>query len=105
VIRLEGTITYTDGREERIEVHQAEYADYELWAIRHGLNPAPDASPPMTMTRYLGYAAAERKSGRPPGEWVPFEEWGGLVADVTLDAPPEGFSAEAPPFPPVRSAG
>ena len=104
MIRLAGTITYTDGREQRIEVMQAEYAAYELWAIRHGLNPAPDSSPPMTMTRYLGYAATQRQTGRPEHEWPGFDEWGTDVADVTIDPPEDGI-AEAPPFPPVRSAG
>ena len=105
MIRLTGTITDTHGRQTAIEITQAEYAAYELWAIRQGLNPSPEASPPMTMTRYLGYAAQQRQTGRPAHEWPGFDEWGVDVADVTLETPEDGTGAEAPPFPPVRSAG
>lgn len=105
MIRLEGTITYTDGREERITVTQAEYADFEMWAMRHGIPAQPEAAPPMTMTRYLGYAAAMRAAHLTPDAWRPWEEWGAGVADVTLDVPEDPAAASVPPTPAARLAG
>jgi len=107
VIRLEGVITYRDGRTDNIEVTQAEYAAWELWAIRHGIGPTPDKAPPMTMTRYLGYAAAQRAAHLERDAWRSFEAWDGDVMDVSLEVP-EGAElpdAGAVPFPPDRLAG
>ena len=83
---------------------QAEYAAFELWALRHGIAPNPEGAPPMTMTRYLGYAATQRAAHLDPDAWRSFEHWGVDVADVTLDAP-EGLEVEAPPTLQARSVG
>lgn len=103
MIRLAGTVTYRDGRTEQIEVTQAEYAGFELWAIRRGLDPTPDRAPPMTMTRYLGYQATQRAAHVSPDSWTDWEVWDAGVADVSLDAP-EGMPAEVPPIHAARSA-
>ena len=105
MIRLTGTITYSDGREQPIEVTQAEYAAFELWAIRHGIDATPAGSPPMVMTRFLGYAAAHRAAQIPRKEWVDFEEWSAV--DVELEAPDSEngqVPAAAAPFPADLSA-
>ena len=96
MIRLEGVVTYTDGREQRIEVTQAEYAEFELWALRQGIPANPEGAPPMIMTRFLGYAATQRAAHLARDAWRTFEDWGGDVTDVTLDAPEDGVAA-APP--------
>jgi hypothetical protein len=105
VIRLTGTVTYRDGHTDQVEVTQAEYAAYELWCLRMGLDPAPDKAAPMVMTRYLAYAASQHAAHLEPGAWRTFEAWGYDVADVELDAPPEAVDAQAPPFPVDRLAG
>jgi hypothetical protein len=87
VIRLSGTITYRDGRTQEIEVTQAEYAGFELWALRNGLDPTPDRAPPMTMTRYLGYQAAQRAAHLSPDAWMDWEAWEAGVEDVSLEVP------------------
>jgi hypothetical protein len=104
VIRLEGTVTYEDGNEQRIVVTQAEYAAFELWALRNGIPANPQGAPPMTMTRYLGYVATQRATHTAAEEWPTFEEWGAGAADVTLDVP-EGADIRVPPTPVDRLAG
>lgn len=107
MIRLEGTVTYADGRAERIVVTQAEYAAFELWALRHGIPAGPEQAPVMTMTRYLGYAATQRAAHLERDAWRSWDAWDGDVADVTLDAPEEleQVTAAAPPTLVDRSAG
>ena len=101
---MEATITYPGGRTEEVVITQAEYAAWELWAIRHGLSPMPDQAPPMLMTRYLGYAAVQRAAGTPRKDWAVFEEWD--ADDVEMQAPDDGpIVAAADPFPRDRSVG
>jgi len=97
MIRLEGTVTYADGREQRIVVTQAEYAAFELWALRHGIPANPEKAPPMVMTRYLGFVATQRAAHIERDAWRSWEAWDDDVTDVTLDTPAEGETASAPP--------
>ena len=102
MIQLTGTITYRDGHTQAIEVSQAEYAAWELWALRHNIPATPNQTPPMTMTRYLGYAAAMHMGGGERAKWPSYEDWQDNVSDVTLDAD----DAEAvKAFPPAASVG
>lgn len=105
MIRLAGVVTYRDGRTETIEVTQAEYAGFELWAMRRGIPATPDTAPPMTMQRYLGYEATQRAAHEDPGAWMAWESWDSSVADVTLEAADESGDAAAPPIRAARSAG
>jgi hypothetical protein len=86
VIRLEGVVTFGDGRQEAVSVRQAEYAAWELYALRHGLSSNPEQAPAMMMTRYLAFAAIQRRELRPPKDWDDFDDWAVLVDDVELDA-------------------
>jgi hypothetical protein len=104
MIRLTGTVTYRDGRTELIEVTQAEYAGFELWALRHGIPANPEGAPPMTMTRYLGYQATQRAAHDSAELWEPWEAWDGEVMDVTLEPESADGSAEANPTRTDRSA-
>ena len=103
MIRLSGTILYTDETRAAVEVVQAEFAAWELHALRLGLPVNPEGAPPITMLRYLGYAATQR--GKPPREWADYDEWNSKVLDVELEGDMSGESGAAPSFPPVRSAG
>jgi hypothetical protein len=105
VIRLAGTVTYRDGRTEEIEVTQAEYAGFELWAMRNGIPATPDSAPPMTMQRYLGYQATQRTAHHDPAAWQAWEAWDSEVIDVTLEAEDGSADAAVNPTPAVRSAG
>jgi hypothetical protein len=102
VIRLTGTITYADGTARPVEVVQVEFAAWELHALRSGIPVNPEGAPPITMLRYLGYAATQR--GKPEREWTDYEEWNAGVLDVELEGDVDP-SAGVPAFPPVRSAG
>lgn len=94
MIRLVGTVTYTGGREEPIECGQIEFAAWERYALRAGLPVQAELAPPVTMLRFLGYAAVNR--GKPQADWpLTFEEWGAEVEDVALEAPEE--AANVPP--------
>jgi hypothetical protein len=86
VIRLSGTISFRDGRVVGVEVRQAEYAAWELYAMRHGFSAKPDQSPPMTMTRYLAFAAIQREHLKPIRDWDDFDDWSLQVDDVELDS-------------------
>lgn len=107
MIRLDGTITWPDGRTQAIVVTQREWTDWELWAIRHGVDPSPTGPLGMTMQRYLGYACAQRAAKVPRAEWPAFEDW--TADDVTLEGDAaetgEAVSAAAVPFPADRSVG
>lgn len=86
MIRIDGTITYLDGREEEYHATQREIAQWERYALRSGLPTGlgtPLASM-VTMTRYLAYATVMRGADDP----VSFEVWEADVAEVT--APEEG---------------
>lgn len=96
MIRLAGTVTYRDGREQRVEVMQGEYAGYERYAMRNGLDPKPNGPTPMSMQRYLGYEAVHRAERLPLAEWPTYEDWELDVADVTLEEPPDGEAAVPP---------
>lgn len=109
MIRLTGQITYQDGRVDPVEVTQAQFAAWELYAIRLGLPANPEGAPPITMLRYLGFAACQQ--GKPRRDWPPFEDWDALVLDVELEGDAEAIAAAAgngeptAVFPQVRSAG
>ena len=104
MIRMDATITYPGGRTEQVVITQAEYAAWELWAIRHGLSAMPDQAPPMLMTRYLGYAAAQRAAGLAQKDWADFDSFD--ADDVTMEAGEGGaIVAAADPFPKDRSVG
>jgi len=105
VIRLQGVVVFSDGRQEEVEVRQAEYAAWELYALRRGLSSRPDQSPAMTMTRYLAYAAIQRGELLPPKEWPDFEEWSLQVDDVELADLEPGEAANVPPTVRDLSAG
>lgn len=105
MIRLTGTVTYRDGHTDQVEVTQAEYAAFELWCLRAGIDATPEKTPPMTMTRYLAYAALQHAAHLEPAAWRSFEAWGYDVADVELEGADEAGNAEAPPFPVDRLAG
>jgi hypothetical protein len=104
VIRLSGTVTYRDGRTELIEVTQAEYAGFELWALRQGIPANPDGAPPMTMTRYLGYQATQRTAHSSPELWDDWDAWDRDVMDVTLEADAADGAAAVDPTRTDRSA-
>lgn len=104
MIRLAGVVTYRDGRTETITVTQAEYAGFELWAMRRGIPATPAEAPPMTMQRYLGYEATQRAAHEDPGAWAAWDAWDSSVADVTLEAADENGAA-VPPTLVERSAG
>jgi hypothetical protein len=111
VIRLTGEITYQDGRIEAVEASQAAFAAWELYALRLGLPVNPEGAPPITMLRYLGFAATQQAKGQPRRDWPPFEDWDATVTDVNLEG--DGETAAGNPtdpgatqvFPQVRSAG
>lgn len=96
MIRLEGSVTFADGRRETITVGQFEFAAWERYALRHGLGVKAEDAPPITLLRYLGYAALQKVSGRLQPDWPDFEEWGATVDEVELDTEP-GETAVVPP--------
>lgn len=107
MIRLVGTVTYTDGDTRAVEVAQAEFGAWELHALRLGLPANPEGAPPITMLRYLGFAAIHR--GEPARDWPDYDEWNSRVLDVELadptgelDANGDGVTAT---FPAARSVG
>jgi hypothetical protein len=107
VIRAAGTVYYVDGREEPFTATQAEFAAWELQAMRLGLPPITpgmgeaDVVGGLTMARFIGYVATQRAKGVPERQWEPRDEWEARVAEVSM----EGDAAEVPPSPPVRSVG
>lgn len=92
MIRIDGTITYLDGREEEYHATQREVAAWERYALRSGL-PTGIGTPlasMVTMTRYLAWAASTRGAEEP----VSFEVWDADVAEVS--APEEGVQPVDP---------
>lgn len=108
MIRIEGRIQFRDGETQLVTATQAEFAAYEVYALRHGLPPALDQAPVTTMMRYVAYAAAHHDT--PPHDWPSYEEWGMRVAEVEFDRDPTSDDLElggdpTQVFPQVRSAG
>lgn len=86
MIRIDGTISFLDGRETEYHATQREVAAWERYALRSGL-PTGIGTPltsMVTMTRYIAYAATMRGAEDP----ISFEVWDADVAEVT--APEEG---------------
>lgn len=102
MIRIGGQVTYADGRTTHYEATQREFAAWERYALRSGLPTAGDpkagTGAPLTMTRYLAWAAIQRGDEDP----VSFDVWDAMVAEVTAD---EGAETVADPTPADRSAG
>jgi hypothetical protein len=89
LIRLRGTVTYTDGHEEAFETGTAALAEYELFALRHGY-PIGEAAPPMLSALVVAWSAL--------GNGLGFEPWRKTVSGVDLET--EGV----PPTPPAPSS-
>jgi hypothetical protein len=102
VIRIEGTITYQDGRTETYEATQREIAAWERYALRNGLptGMGTTSGPLVTMTRYLAYATVTRAADDP----VSFEVWDAGVAEVDAPDPGEADQGAVDPTLTGRSA-
>jgi hypothetical protein len=79
VIRYSGTVTFRDGREEHYSGGLAAQADWEAYAVRHGLQitPTPETLttfPVVTWRLYIAYICL----GAPEG----FDVWRKTVVDV-----------------------
>jgi hypothetical protein len=105
VIRFDGTVHYHDERRpDRFVATQAEVAAWELYAIRHGLNPTPQpgvaGSVPVTWSRFLGYEALRRTAGIARADWPDFADWSETVAEVDLQSDDETgeVAADTAPF-------
>jgi hypothetical protein len=94
VIRLVGVVTFADGTVEPVEATQADFAAFELWAIRHGLPSSGPNLPPITLSRYLAYASLQRGEHESRQDWEPFDVWDGRVANVDLESPDEAPSVD-----------
>ena len=77
MIRLKGTIEYTDGRTEDFETGSAALADWELFALRHGY-PIGEGAPPMLSALVVAHKALDIREG--------FDVWRKGVAGVELDS-------------------
>lgn len=89
MIKLRGTIEYTDGSQEQFETGTAALAEWELYALRHGY-PIGTAAPPMLSALVIAWTAT--RNGSAEG----FDVWRKRVAGVELE------NEEVNPTPPDR---
>lgn len=78
MIRLRGTIQYSDGREETFETGTAALAEWELYALRHGYPIGADA-PPMLSALVVAWTATANGTGEG------FDAWRKRVSGVELE--------------------
>lgn len=76
MLRVEGTVTYTDGRTQQFTAGPMVLADWELYALRHGL-PVDHAAAPMLHMAFIAWKAS--------GAAEAFDEWRALVTDLQVD--------------------
>ena len=95
MIRLKGTVSYTDGREETFETGTAALAEWELYALRHGY-PIGTAAPPMLSCLVIAWSALTGANGEG------FDAWRKNVDGVQMDA--DGLAAAVPPTLPAPSS-
>lgn len=92
MIRLEGTVEYTDGREpEAFSTGPAAVAEWELYALRHGYPVKQSEAPPVLASLVIAHFAIGVEEG--------FDVWRKNVGGVEMNA------AGVPPTPPEATAG
>lgn len=100
MIRVTGTVVYSDGQAVAFTGGPVEWIGWEQYALTHGLPTAaadPGHAAGLTMSWYLAYRSATR--AMPMANRPGFEKWLGGVASI------DGLEiTDAPPTPPEPSA-
>lgn len=82
------TVSYADGRQDRVMTTQADVAAWEMYAVKRGLKPSgPGRSlmedMPVTFLRYCAWSAVHRPGTGPRPD---FDVWGADVLEVSVES-------------------